>query len=132
MAQYTVLSSLTSESFKLSDGSDTFRVQARNNELFFDQAITDLGFGSGGVEGTDWSAVEGVKLDVSPGEELRVGVRDRYWVIDQTYDPLVLGFSGAENFDWANVEKHILPDVAFRADSSIRVDTSLTVDRGRL
>ena len=106
MPQYTTLSSTGSESFELENGSDKFRLQVRNNELYYDQEITATGFD--GAEDIDWATIESVVLPVDPGLEFRFGVRDGYWITDQTYDPDILGFDGIESFDWENIEQHQL------------------------
>jgi len=106
MAQYTIITS--GDPIILSDGVDTFRLDVRDNVLYFDQEITSLGFGEGSVEDTDWGNIDSSVLPDDPGLEFRVGVRDGHWVIDQTYDPDILGFEGLEFFDWENLEKHQL------------------------
>lgn len=123
MAQYFIADKYVINGFTLTDGVDTYRLHIRSATLCIDKTLTGLGFA--GAKDTDWENVYQVKHETSTWNKFRIGVRTAKLIIDQALT--AIAFGGIENVDWVNLEQYS-PNEIFRADSSIRVDTSLTTD----
>ena len=104
MAQYTILSTVGTDSIELTDGTSTFRVQVRGTALYFDTELTSTGFA--GSENTDWVNISSTSLDGTPEGVFRLGARDLAWRIDQAIDGT--GFAGTEDINWSEIEEHKL------------------------
>ena len=107
MPQYTILNTAATPTIILSDGVDTFRVQVRGDELYYDETITGLGFD--GVEDTDWANIDSAALPGSNEEIFRIGARSTEWMVDQAITATAFGVGAIEDTDWSNIEAHSLP-----------------------
>ena len=102
MAQYQEIS--TANPVTLVDGACSFRLRAEGGVLYYDQLITEDGFG--GEENIDWANIDSSGIPGETRNVFRVGSRGGYWVTDQ--ELTATGFSGTENVDWKNITEEDL------------------------
>jgi len=86
---------------ELTDGTDTFRIYVAGTELYYAQAITELGFS--GEQGTDWDIIDSESLPGTKRGWFRLGARDDNYVTDQAIT--ITGFGGTKGTDWENVSE---------------------------
>ena len=103
MSQYTTLSTSGTDTIKLTDGTSTFRVNVRNDDLCIDVELSELGFD--GKEDDDWRNLSISTISSGFGE-FRLGARATTWVIDQAKTET--GFDGSSPTDYENIEAHSL------------------------
>ena len=100
--QYQEIS--TANPVTLVDGVCSFRLRAEGGVLYYDQLITEDGFG--GEENIDWANIDSSGIPGETRNVFRVGVRDGYWVTDQ--ELTATGFGGTVNVDWKNITEEDL------------------------